>query len=352
MKILATSVLVVAMLFTVGIRSATAQVAPIAVTGWNYDLVLNNPAPYNESVTGTMDGGLGFTVEGWTWVEQGEYTNPDGNLQSYLGLVAGSHASLTGNGTFEFQPFSGPNAVGLDGANPTATLTLTSPAAYKSIALYGASGYGAKTIDVTLNFSDATSTALVVENGTGVGTDWFNTSADRALVVGGRASNKNEEGYTRLFYQETPDIAINESYFELSAADQAKTLTSITFDTFAGDRTSILAVSGAPVSALASADFNSDGFVKADDLGLWKTGFGMQTGAGRTNGDADGNGAVDGADFLAWQRQYTGPSSVAALTAIPEPATIGLIVAGLASVMSGPCRQVCFQRSPHVQARR
>lgn len=326
MKTQATSILTAAVLLIAGTRGAAAAVAPIAVTGWNYDLVLNNPAPYDQTVTGTMDGGLGFTVEGWTWVEQGDYTNVDGNTQSYLGLVGGTHASLTGNGTFQFQPFSGLNAVGLDCANPTATLTLNTPASYKSIALYGASGYGAKTIDVTLNFSDATSTTLVVENGTGVGTDWFNTSADRALVVGGRASNKNEEGYTRLFYQETPDIAINESYFTLSPADQAKTLASITFDTFAGDRTSILAISGEPVSALASADFNSDGFVKTDDLGLWKTGFGMQTGAGRTNGDADGNGAVDGADFLSWQRQYTGPSSV---TAVPEPAVVGMGMVGL-----------------------
>ena len=310
-----------------GARTTQALVTPIGVTGWNYDLVLNNPAPYNETVTGTMDGGLGFTIEGWTWVEQGDYTNADGNLQSYLGLTAGPHVSLTGNGTFEFQPFSGLNAVGLDGANPEATLTLTTPASYKTIAFYGASGYGSKTIDVTLNFSDASSTAIVVENGTGIGTDWFNTNADRALVVGGRASNKNEEGYTRLFYQETPDIAINESLFTLSPADQAKLLTSVTFTTFAGDRTSVLAISGESTSALQPADFNSDGFVKGDDLSLWKTGFGTQTGAGRSNGDADSDGDVDGADLLLWQRQYTGPSLNVAVAAVPEPATgvLGLL---------------------------
>lgn len=321
MKIPSCSLLTAITLVLASARTTQALVAPIDVTGWNYDLVLNNPAPYNETVTGTMDGGLGFTVEGWTWVEQGEYTNVDGNPQSFLGLTAGPHSSLTGNGTFEFQPFSGLNAIGLDGANPEATLTLTTPASYKSIAFYGASGYGSKTIDVTLNFSDSSSTALVVDNGTGIGTDWFNTNADRALVVGGRASNKNEEGYTRLFYQETPDIAINESLFTLSPADQAKLLTSVTFTTFAGDRTSVLAISGESTSALIPADFNSDGFVKGDDLSLWKTGFGTQTGAGRSNGDADADGDVDGADMLLWQRQYTGPSLGIAAANVPEPTT-------------------------------
>jgi hypothetical protein len=124
-----------------------------------------------------------------------------------------------------------------------------------------------------------------------------------------------------LFYQETTDIAINESLFTLSPADQAKLLTSVTFTTFAGDRTSVLAISGESTSALLSADFNSDGFVKGDDLNLWKTGFGTQTGAGRSNGDADSDGDVDGADMLLWQRQYTGPSLSIAAATVPEPAT-------------------------------
>lgn len=329
MKNDAVSALTCAILLAAGASVGRAQVAPIPVTGWNYDLVLNNPAPHDATVTGTMDGGLGITVEGWTWVEQGEYTNADGDMQAYLGLASGTHSSLTGNGTFELQPFSGLNAIGLDGANSSATLTLTTPAAYKSIAFYGASSYGNKTIDVTLNFSDATSTFLIVDDGTGIGTDWFNANADRALVVGARASNKNEEGYTRLFYQESPDIAINESYFTLSEADQAKLLTSVEFTTFTGDRTAIFAISGEPVSGAPGADFNSDGSVDGDDLALWKTGFGTPTGAARADGDADADGDVDGADFLLWQRQYTGPTPVA-VGAVSEPATAALALIAVA----------------------
>lgn len=307
--------------------SAFAAVSPIDVTGWDWDIVLNNPAPHDLQVNGTMDGGLGFTIEGWTWVEAGDYTNVDGLTETFRGLSAGTHSSLTGNGTFEFQPFTSNNSIAIDGANPTGTLTLTNPEPYKSLAFYGGSAYGAKTIDILLTFADTSTTTLTVAEGTGVGTDWFNTNADRAMIVGGRASNKGEEGYTRLFYQDTDDLALNESFFTLSPADQAKDLTSVTFFTTAGDRTSILAMSGELTASLAEADFNSDTFVDGTDLGVWETGYGMGTGATRSDGDATGDGAVTGADFLVWQRQFTGPSAVVpTVSAIPEPTTAAIVL--------------------------
>lgn len=221
---------------------AHAAVSPIAATGFNHDMVLNGAGPYNVSIDGTMDGGFS-TIENWTWVEKGTYTNPDGNSQSYQGLTAGVHNSLTGNGTFEFQPFTGLNVVGLDGGQ-TGTLSLVTPAKYSAIALYGASGFGAKTATVTLNFADTSTAVFNVASGAGIGTDWFNQGADRALVVGGRASNKSEEAYTRLFYQESADIAINESYFALSAGDAAKVLTSVSIQNTGGDRMAVFALSG------------------------------------------------------------------------------------------------------------
>lgn len=231
--------------------SAWAQVSPIPVTGWNHDFVLNGAGPYNTAVTGTMDGGLS-TIENWVWVEKGTYTNPSGNPEAYEGLVAGTHASLTGNGTFAFQSFTGNNVVALDGGQ-SGTLTLTAPAAYKSIALFGASGFGAKTATVTLNFADMTSAAFNVASGTGIGTDWFNTGADKALAAKGRASNKSEEGYTRLFYGQNDVIGINESLFTLAAGDQAKLLLSVTVQNTGGDRMAVFAISGAPVPEPSAA---------------------------------------------------------------------------------------------------
>jgi hypothetical protein len=55
------------------------------------------------------------------------------------------------------------------------------------------------------------------------------------------------------------------------------------------------------INAGLAADFNSNGQVNAADLTAWRGGFG--TGTTKAQGNADGDGDVDGADFLTWQRQ-------------------------------------------------
>lgn len=230
---------------------ASAAVSNIPATGWNYDMVLNGSGPYATSVTGTMDGGLG-QPENWTWVEAGTYLNPDGNAQTIPGLVAGTHSSLTGNGSFTFQPFTANNVLGLDGGQ-TATLSLTTPGQYSSIALYGASGFGAKTATVRLTFTDSTTTDLFVASGTGIGTDWFNNGADKAFAVGARASNRGEDGNTRLFLFENNTIGINESFFTLSPADQLKQLQSVSVTNTGGDRMAVFALSGEAIPEPSSS---------------------------------------------------------------------------------------------------
>lgn len=64
------------------------------------------------------------------------------------------------------------------------------------------------------------------------------------------------------------------------------------------------------------ADFNNDALVDATDLEIWNGAFGSTP-----EGDANGDGVSDGADFLLWQQQF-GP--VPPVTAVPEPATIGI----------------------------
>lgn len=72
-------------------------------------------------------------------------------------------------------------------------------------------------------------------------------------------------------------------------------------------------------------DFQLDGDVDGLDLPLWKTGFGLATGATPNNGDANADGTVDGADFLLWQRNLgVTPPAVAteAIAAVPEPGSV------------------------------
>jgi hypothetical protein len=94
-------------------------------------------------------------------------------------------------------------------------------------------------------------------------------------------------------------------------------------------------------------DFNSNGYVGRNDLGIWRTEFAMPSGA--SIGDADGDGDVDGADLLLWQGHVgVDPLDVGTAIvggqAVPEPRTwlIALVMApGLALRAAGGRRFSC-----------
>jgi hypothetical protein len=71
-------------------------------------------------------------------------------------------------------------------------------------------------------------------------------------------------------------------------------------------------------STTLPGDFNGDQTVDGNDLEQWKADFGIDDGS-----DADGDQDSDGNDFLIWQRQY---GAAAAASAIPEPATHGMLI--------------------------
>ena len=77
-------------------------------------------------------------------------------------------------------------------------------------------------------------------------------------------------------------------------------------------------------------DFDADGDVDGVDFGLWQSGYPTASGASLVDGDDDGDGDVDGVDFGLWQANYPGavPAPVAGATAVPEPATLGLLLIG------------------------
>ena len=67
----------------------------------------------------------------------------------------------------------------------------------------------------------------------------------------------------------------------------------------------------------AKSDFNFSRAVDGADLAVWQNAFPTPSGASRSTGDADGDGDVDGHDFLAWQRQFDGWRLP--VTPVPEP---------------------------------
>jgi len=68
-------------------------------------------------------------------------------------------------------------------------------------------------------------------------------------------------------------------------------------------------------------DFDGDADADADDLALWQAGFGST--------------GYNGADFLDWQRNYTGNQSLAALAAVPEPGSLLLLLVAVGGALSG-----------------
>jgi endonuclease I len=93
-------------------------------------------------------------------------------------------------------------------------------------------------------------------------------------------------------------------------------------------------VAAAPVE---SADFNGDGDIDGADFLTWQLGVGATEGATRAQGDANGDGAVDAADLAVWTGALE-PSPE--LASVPEPATLALGFFGLAAAARSWRRRV------------
>jgi hypothetical protein len=81
------------------------------------------------------------------------------------------------------------------------------------------------------------------------------------------------------------------------------------------------------------ADFDEDGDVDRDDLGQWRSDFGING-----ESDADNDGDSDGADFLAWQQQLGSGASGAATDAVPEPVMRQWLILGTFLALSAAFR--------------
>jgi hypothetical protein len=86
------------------------------------------------------------------------------------------------------------------------------------------------------------------------------------------------------------------------------------------------AVSAALDAVFHDGDLNGNGITDGMDLAVLRTGFGNAAGATPAGGDTDGDGRVDGNDFLRWQRGLNiGSPGVA----VPEPASTTIVGATL-----------------------
>ena len=161
--------------------------APIAVTGYNVDVVVEKTASQpnvamRDFTTASMDGGT--NNNGNTWYERG--------YQPFLltsGLpAAGSTITSLDKADHHYQmpaSYAANNCIYVDSNNPVANVTFASPAAYSALSFLSAAANGAVTNQCIMQYADGSQ-----ETNLFVSKDWFNNSP-YAYTSAGRVSLDN-----------------------------------------------------------------------------------------------------------------------------------------------------------------
>ena len=218
---------------TTATNTFTVAVKPgqqiLSLTGWNHDLII-----------GKTEAAPGYSVNmgGWNFYEYGL----SGGTQGLAADSGGTNRTFTSfyqpSVKFQFNPYAGNNAVYLDGPG-SVTLTLVNPAKFQSLQFLET----ARTMSwyARLNFSDGSSATT----STWSDPDWIANPgpADRCLTSYGL---KNAGGFYVNY------LWMAQRGYTLAVADQAKTLSSITFTTtgVAGQQLVLFAVSGYALGSL------------------------------------------------------------------------------------------------------
>jgi predicted alpha-1,6-mannanase (GH76 family) len=245
--------------------STGAAFSPIAVTGYNQDIVVEASAGKPGALTGvttaTMDTGTNNTAN--TMYEMGYVaSSPSTGLphpgSTITNLSAPDHR-------YTFAPsYSLNNAILVSSNNPTATLIPVTPANYPALSFLLAAGNGPATIGCLIRFANGTSESHSIS-----APDWF-TKSPVAYVANGRVSVSNKTVNS-----------LNANNPRLYAADfplinTVSAITNITLTIQGGNsgaNAMIFAVSGgSSILPLAGDDFNANTEAAATILQQWYNG--------------------------------------------------------------------------------
>lgn len=187
-----------------GQTSAGGNYSPVAVTGYNADIVVEKdpiwpPYGIRSYTTASMDGGVANT--GNTWNEQGYYPQfPSCGLPAPGTIIT----SLAKNDHHYQMPatYTGNNAAFVDSVRSNVNLTLAAPAPYSALSFLSATANNNVTNEVVIQFADGTS-----ETNSFVSRDWFNntpfayTARGRVNIVN-RHMNNAQTDNPRLYEAE------------------------------------------------------------------------------------------------------------------------------------------------------
>ncbi|HWH71208.1 MAG TPA: hypothetical protein VNT26_17610, partial [Candidatus Sulfotelmatobacter sp.] len=207
-----------------------------------------------DAVTATMDGG--WSLDGYTWFEQGFYT-PD----TTRGLPAAGSTIVSESQpdhSFTLAPsYAANNAVMVNATVTNAIVSFTSPKACAALSFLGSASYGAATLNYTVHHADNTT-----ETGSFVVPDWFDNAAV-AYRVGGRV---RPTGFDFQIINDGP----NKPYLfaaDITLANTASPVKSIDLAYASGGRACLLGVSGSSGSEfapLAVTGYNADPVLEAN----------------------------------------------------------------------------------------
>ena len=231
-------------LATIAIAGAAqaAVYAPISVTGFNYDVIVEaGKATYGNSLTASFDGGPGNAQGDNTFSALGAN---DAHVDA--GLPAGTTftSALDANHSFALASADGNNAIQLSKVTSSGTLMFSQPAAYSALSFLVSGGWGGGNVGYTIHYADS-STAT----GNVTVADW--SDAGGAINAKVRTNNYTWDGKPVM-----NNYGENWSLFQQDVTGLGTTsnVTSIDFAyTTTGNNTpAIFAVSGAVVPEPAS----------------------------------------------------------------------------------------------------
>ena len=217
-----------------GTLSVRSTHAPLAASGWNADVI--HGAAENTTLG---DFGTNNDVDGagFIFYEAGSAGAPQKGLPTGGSVVSSSNGIV-----YQLQPYTANNDIRLTPGNSVA-LTLSSPGSFERLHIADTGGSGAASFSFTLNFADSTTTTVTGQTAP----DWFNNTpfidSDFGRANRNDGSFPNVGGNPRLY----------ETLYTLSAADSAKTLNSISFNSTGGGILNVFAVTADPVQTFSNS---------------------------------------------------------------------------------------------------
>jgi hypothetical protein len=231
-------VLVSALTGRLPVGAKDAVFRPMALTGWNTDVVFENAtSPAATSFDNLNQRQADAPL--YAFFESGLQGHTDG-LPASRQFVSAADSEVI----FELQPYTTNNVLLLTAAKPSGKLTLVEPAAYKVLFILAAGGDGESTVALQLHFSDGTNSEPIACPAP----DWFSASPSKlshSPAITGLGRSNGKQGFE---YEDHGDDAFGlyQTKIDLTPLRlHAKTIQSISFNKRGGGATAgIFAISG------------------------------------------------------------------------------------------------------------